>query len=145
MSIHNEADLRRLFDEFKASTVSEMKAVAETAIESTLDRTFKMLGINTSDPLQAQRQFMTLREITDKVWDPEYRKDLEFARVWRLEMAKEDGAAVDLRHARSVRKFVGAVFNKVSVSVGASAMIAGLTIWWNDILHAIQRSPPPSP
>ncbi len=58
----------------------EMERIAEKAVRSTLTA----LGINVEDPLEAQRDFATLREVGALVRDPEFRKDIEHTRTWRL-------------------------------------------------------------
>lgn len=63
-----------------ADRIEELKAIARATVHETLTT----LGIDASDPLQAQQDFGTMRDLVKLARDPEYRKDWEHARKWRL-------------------------------------------------------------
>lgn len=63
---------------------AEITDIAERAAETTLRRLMITIGIDINDPLKAQRDFAVMREIGALVMDPEFRKDIEHTRAWRL-------------------------------------------------------------
>lgn len=66
------------------ATPAELQDLAETAAQKAVTQTLLTLGIDVSNPLQAQKDFMVLREVGQLVMDPEFRKDMEHLRNWRL-------------------------------------------------------------
>jgi hypothetical protein len=60
----------------------DIEQAAERAVRATL----LTIGIDVSNPLQAQRDFAVMREVGQLVMDAEFRKDLEHTRRWRLAM-----------------------------------------------------------
>lgn len=69
----------------------EVKAIAESAAREAVRETLTALGVNVADPIGTQRDFALIREIVPYVLDPEFRKDLEYLRAWRLGMAQFRG------------------------------------------------------
>lgn len=63
-----------------------LKDTAKEAAENAVNHTMLILGVDVNDPLQAQKDFQTMREVGTLVMDPEYRKDLESVRTWRLRL-----------------------------------------------------------
>lgn len=66
------------------ATTAELQDIAEAAATKAVERTLLTLGIDTSDPIQAQKDFMVLREVGKLVMDPDFRKDMEHLRSWRI-------------------------------------------------------------
>lgn len=64
----------------------EVEQIASEAVRKTL----LAIGIDVNDPIEAQRDFAIMREISALARDPEFRKDVEHMRRWRTAM---DGAA----------------------------------------------------
>lgn len=64
------------------ATADDIEQAAERAVRATL----LTIGIDVTNPLQAQRDFAIMREIGRLAMDAEFRKDLEHARRWRLAM-----------------------------------------------------------
>ena len=62
----------------------EIRTVAEAAAKAAVEETLLKLGIDTRDPIQAQKDFMVLREVGKLVMDSEFRKDMEHLRTWRV-------------------------------------------------------------
>src|SRR6266852_853401 len=58
--------------------------VAEAAAEQAVSKTLLLIGMDVSKPLEAQMTFGVLREVARMAQDPEFRKDLEHTRTWRL-------------------------------------------------------------
>ena len=65
-----------------SATADDIEQAAERAVRATL----LTIGIDVTNPLQAQRDFAIMREIGRLAMDAEFRKDLEHARRWRLAM-----------------------------------------------------------
>lgn len=69
------------------SDAIELKAIAEQAAKEAVRSTLLTLGIDVDDPIAAQEDFAVLREVGKLVRDPEFRKDIESTRAWRLALA----------------------------------------------------------
>lgn len=65
-----------------SATADDIEQAAERAVRATL----LTIGIDVSNPLQAQRDFAVMREVGRLAMDAEFRKDLEHTRRWRLSM-----------------------------------------------------------
>ena len=65
---------------------ADIAAIAERAADRAVRGMLTTLGIDVDDPLAAQKDFAILREVGDLVRDPEFRKDIEHMRSWRLAM-----------------------------------------------------------
>lgn len=61
----------------------ELRQMAREAGEAAAINVFKMIGVDVSDPIQAQEDFAIMRGIVRLARDPEYRKDAEFVRELR--------------------------------------------------------------
>lgn len=62
----------------------EMRMIAEAAAKAAVEETLVKLGIDVSNPIKAQQDFMVLREVGKLVMDSEFRKDMERLRTWRM-------------------------------------------------------------
>ncbi|UUV44801.1 hypothetical protein RCRUDOLPH_34 [Rhodobacter phage RcRudolph] len=62
----------------------EMRMIAEAAAKAAVEETLVKLGIDVSNPIKAQQDFMVLREVGKLVMDSEFRKDMEHLRTWRM-------------------------------------------------------------
>lgn len=62
----------------------EMHMIAEAAAKAAVEETLIKLGIDVSNPIKAQQDFMVLREVGKLVMDSEFRKDMEHLRSWRM-------------------------------------------------------------
>ena len=87
----------------------DIEQAAERAVRATL----LTIGIDVSNPLEAQRDFAIMREIGRIAMDAEFRKDLEHARRWRL--------AMEAAQSRGFLTIVGMV-----VAGTATALVVGL-------------------
>lgn len=63
---------------------AELREIADAVARQAEAQTLLSLGIDVANPLQAQRDFMVLREVGQLVMDSEFRKDMEYLRTWRL-------------------------------------------------------------
>lgn len=90
-------------------TTDDLEQAAERAVHATL----LTIGIDVTNPLQAQRDFAIMREIGRLAMDAEFRKDLEHARRWRL--------AMEAAQSRSFLTIVGLI-----VTGTATAFVVGL-------------------
>jgi hypothetical protein len=116
---------------------AEVEEIATTAAKSAVHETLIAIGIDVSHPIEAQRDFVVMREIGHLAMDAEFRKDLEHARKWRIEMEREDGAADDLADARRRRKAVEAIKAKgllTAVGVLAAGALGALLIGLQQLL-----------
>lgn len=66
----------------------ELEMIAAAAAKKAVDETFIKLGIDTSDPIKAQRDFAILSEARKLLDDEDFRADLTHLRKWRLAMDK---------------------------------------------------------
>jgi hypothetical protein len=67
-------------------TRAEVEDIAEAAAKAAVRETLLLIGVDLSDPLATQRDFAVMREVGRHAMDSDFRKDLEFAREWRLGM-----------------------------------------------------------
>jgi hypothetical protein len=67
---------------------AELERIAATAAKKAVDETFMKLGLDTSDPIKAQRDFAILSEARKLLDDEDFRADLTHLRKWRLAMDK---------------------------------------------------------
>jgi hypothetical protein len=61
----------------------EMEEIAERAATKAIATVFTSIGIDISKPIEAQRDFHALRELSKLAADPELQKDLQHMRIWR--------------------------------------------------------------
>lgn len=94
----------------------EMRIIAEAAAKAAVEETLLTLGIDARDPIQAQKDFMILREVGKLVMDSEFRKDMEHLRTWRL--------AVKEVKTKGLVTLVG-----ILVTGAVALMVAGLKGW----------------
>ena len=66
-----------------APTLQDVEDIAERAATKAIHSVFTSIGIDISKPIEAQRDFHTLRELTKLAGDPEFQKDLAHIRIWR--------------------------------------------------------------
>jgi hypothetical protein len=71
----------------------EIEDIAERAATKAVKNLLLQLGIDAENPIEAQRDFLMLREVTKVVCDPEVRRDLDHLRLWRTrtEQIKANG------------------------------------------------------
>jgi hypothetical protein len=92
---------------------NEVKLIAEAAASSAVTETLMKLGIDTSNPIKAQREFAVMRELRDLVDDEEFQADLAHLRKWRK--------AVESAQTTTFLAVIGLL-----VSGGAAALWIGL-------------------
>lgn len=63
-----------------------MRSMAQEAADEAVKRTLLTLGIDPDNPIQAQRDMATLRELRELVESEEFQKDLLHLRRWRKTM-----------------------------------------------------------
>lgn len=93
-----------------------MHTIAEAAAKAAVEETLLSIGINVKDPIQAQKDFMVLREVGKLVMDSEFRKDMEHLRSWRLSIKEAK--------AKGVLAIIGIV---ITGSIGL--LVAGFEGW----------------
>lgn len=64
----------------------ELEILAERAAEQAVRNVLLQIGIDTGDPLEAQKDFYLMRQVAQLASDAEFRKDMEHVREWRLSM-----------------------------------------------------------
>lgn len=64
-------------------TASHIEEIAERAATKAVHSILITLGVDVQNPLEAQRDFHTLRDLTKLAADPEFQKDLQHIRAWR--------------------------------------------------------------
>jgi hypothetical protein len=99
---------------------AELEALAASAAEKAVSSVLTSLGIDTKDPLKAQRDFAALREVRHLVDDDEFQKDLAHLRSWRK-------ATEDVR-AKTLMAVVGLLITGAAAAfwIGLKAQILGL-------------------
>lgn len=65
-------------------TRGDVEEIATAAATKAVRETLLTIGVDISHPIEAQRDFVVMRQIGRLAMDAEFRKDLEFAREWRL-------------------------------------------------------------
>lgn len=65
------------------TSINDLKLIAEEAARSAVKETLLSLGIDTSNPIQAQREFAVMRELRSLIDDDEFQADLIHLRKWR--------------------------------------------------------------
>lgn len=75
--------LQAVADEAVAKVAQNMEDVAEKAATKAVQSVLITLGIDVANPIEAQRNFQTLRDLTKLAGDSEFQKDLRHIRVWR--------------------------------------------------------------
>lgn len=66
------------------ATKALIERTASSAATQAVHSTLISLGIDPSEPIEAQKDLATLRELRIMLRDPEYAKDLEHLRRWRV-------------------------------------------------------------
>jgi hypothetical protein len=66
-----------------AKAAQNMEDVAEKAATKAVHSVLTTLGVDIANPIEAQRNFQTLRDLTKLAGDAEFQKDLRHIRVWR--------------------------------------------------------------
>ncbi len=79
---------------WSAGDVALFKDIADAAAEKAVEKTFTAMGLDPSDPIEAQRDFVVLRDLAKRANDPERRADDEWTRRTRLRMEGVFGKAV---------------------------------------------------
>lgn len=64
----------------------ELEALAEKAAAQAVKTVLLQIGIDTEDPLEAQKDFYLMRQVAHMANDAEFRKDMEHIREWRMSM-----------------------------------------------------------
>jgi hypothetical protein len=112
-------------------TRADFEDIAETAAKKAVRETLLTIGLDVANPIEVQRDFAVMRQIGRLAMDADFRKDLEHARTWRLDMERPDGVADDLADARRRRKAVEAIRTKgvlTAVGVIATGMLGALFV-----------------
>lgn len=68
------------------NTQAELQDIAEVAATKAVKQTLLTLGIDASDPIQAQQDFVVLREMRALMRDQEFQADMAHIRRWRKSM-----------------------------------------------------------
>jgi hypothetical protein len=71
---------------YDPETRALMKEIATEAAEEAVLKTLMTMGIDASDPIEAQRDMLALRELRALIDDPEFQKDMLHLRRWRMNM-----------------------------------------------------------
>jgi hypothetical protein len=64
----------------------ELSDLAEMAAERAVRAVLLQIGIDSADPLEAQKDFYLMRQVAHMAADSEFRKDMEHVRAWRMSM-----------------------------------------------------------
>ena len=76
-----------------AYTPEELRVLVHDAAKQAVEETLLRIGVNTSNPISAQEEFATLRELRSMLSDKEFQADLQYLRSWRnaMDSAKSKG------------------------------------------------------
>lgn len=94
----------------------DMRIIAEVAAKAAVEETLVKLGIDVTNPIKAQQDFMILREVGKLVMDSEFRKDMEHLRTWRV--------AINDVKSKSLITLVGII-----VTGSVALLVAGFKGW----------------
>ncbi len=72
----------------ESATELLIRQVAEETARRAVESTLTMLGVDTENPLETQRDMAALRELRELVRDEDFQKDMAYLRAWRLAMSK---------------------------------------------------------
>lgn len=99
---------------------AELEALAASAAEKAVSSVLTSLGIDTKDPIKAQRDFAALREMRELVDDDEFQRDLAHLRSWRK-------ATEDVR-AKTFMAVIGLLITGAAAAfwLGIKAQLLGL-------------------
>lgn len=92
---------------------NDIEDIAERAAIRAVKSTLLQLGIDTENPLEAQRDFVLLRELAKLASDAEFRKDIEQIRLWRT---RADGI-VNKSIMTLVALIIGGMFSAILYSL----------------------------
>lgn len=65
---------------------AELKDIAEIVAQKAVEETLLKLGIDVRNPLQAQQDFVVLREMRELMKDTEFQADIAHLQKWRKSM-----------------------------------------------------------
>jgi len=94
-------------------TLALLKDVAEATAEKTVKSFATMVGIDHSNPIQAQRSFAALRKLADRMDDDEHQADQEWTRRTRMRTQGIAGKAVMTAVGVSVLGAAHALWNGI--------------------------------
>lgn len=99
---------------------AELEALAASAAEKAVSSVLTSLGIDTKDPIKAQKDFAALREMRELVDDDEFQRDLAHLRSWRK-------ATEDVR-AKTFMAVIGLLITGAAAAfwLGIKAQLLGL-------------------
>lgn len=99
---------------------AELEALTASAAEKAVSSVLTSLGIDTKDPIKAQRDFAALREMRELVDDDEFQRDLAHLRSWRK-------ATEDVR-AKTFMAVIGLLIAGAAAAfwIGIKAKLLGL-------------------
>ena len=72
----------------ESATELLIRQVAEETARRAVESTLTMLGVDTENPLETQRDMAALRELRELVRHEDFQKDLAYLRSWRIAMSK---------------------------------------------------------
>ena len=80
------------------SDVTRITEIAEAAAERAVQKTLLLIGVDLKNPIEAQQDFSTLRDVARMARTSDFRKDLEHARTSRLwwESVRDKGTLISL-------------------------------------------------
>lgn len=99
---------------------AELEALAASVAEKAVSIVLTSLGIDTKDPIKAQRDFAALHEMRELVDDDEFQRDLAHLRSWRK-------ATEDVR-AKTFMAVIGLLITGAAAAfwLGIKAQLLGL-------------------
>jgi len=74
---------------------AEIEKIVEASTRKAVEDTLTRIGVDISNPLRAQADFLALRELSAMLSDKEFQEDLAYLRRWRLSInnVQSKGAA----------------------------------------------------
>jgi|GEM_PF-3315123 len=112
-------------DGLRPRDVAIMKDVAEQASKQAVESALIAVGIDTRNPIDAQKNFGVLRELADKMRDPEFLADIGWVRRTRRHSEGMVGKALLTAMGLAVIAAAHAIW------VGVKALAGGVTIAGN--------------
>lgn len=116
------AEDRIKIGELSPGDVALLKDIAEASSEKAVSKCLLIMGLNMSDPIQAQEDFSILRQVGKILHDPEIREDLAWLRRART---RSDG-----------------IIGKILLTAIGISVAGAMHIVWDGLKSLLTQAPP---
>lgn len=95
-----------------------MKKIAYDAAEQACDRIMTQMGLDVNDPIEAQKDFIALRELRKLFSSEDVQKDFTHIRTWRLRMETVEKHSLIAFVSAGVLVLIGVVWTGLKSKIG---------------------------